>query len=46
MVNPNPLGPRLTIMGAFKVLIRGDRSRHGEASLDEAVKRNFVKVEF
>ena len=25
------------MMGAFNVLIKGDRSRHGEASLEEAV---------
>ena len=37
MVNPKPLGPRRTMIGAFRVLIRGERSRQGEASLLEAV---------
>ena len=37
MVKPKPFGPRLTIMGAFKVFINGDKSRHGDASLEEAV---------
>ena len=37
MVKPKPFGPLLTIMGAFKVFINGDKSRQGEASLEEAV---------
>lgn len=37
MVNPNPRGPLRTMMGAFKVLINGDRSLQGDASLDDAV---------
>lgn len=37
MVNPNPLGPRRTIIGGFRQLTRGDMSLHGETSLDEAL---------
>ena len=28
MVKPKPLGPLLTMMGALRVLIKGDRSLH------------------
>ena len=37
MVKPNPLGPRRTMMGAFRELMSGERSRHGEASRLDAV---------
>jgi len=37
MVNPNPLGPLLIIMGGFKELINGEMSLQGDASLLEAV---------
>ena len=36
-MNPNPRGPRLTIIGAFKELIKGEKSLQGDASLDDAV---------
>ena len=37
MVKPNPRGPRRTMMGALSELMRGERSRHGEASRLDAV---------
>ena len=37
MVNPKPLGPRLTIIGAFKEFMIGEKSLQGDASLDDAV---------
>jgi len=37
MVNPNPLGPLLTMMGGFRQLMRGDTSLHGETSLEEVL---------
>jgi hypothetical protein len=37
IVNPNPLGPLLIIMGGFRELMRGEMSLQGEASLLEAV---------
>ena len=36
-VKPKPLGPLLMMIGGLRELIRGDMSRHGLASLLEAV---------
>lgn len=36
MVKPNPLGPLRTMIGGFKLLIKGGRSLQGETSLDDA----------
>lgn len=37
MVKPKPLGPLLTMIGALRVLIKGDKSRQGDASRELAV---------
>lgn len=37
IVNPNPLGPLLIMIGGLREFIRGEMSLHGEASLLLAV---------